>query len=381
MCPVCRSPLGAPIYCSSGPLSITSLCELRQEQALVHFCPRCGHTSTPPLPDLRAYYDASYRILVDSEEEDQLYALVKGVPVYRTEHQAATLLRKAELARNARVLDYGAGKASTLSALVKIRPDIAAHVFDVSETYLPFWRRFLTEDRYATYQPQPGWRDSFDVVTSFFALEHAADPTAFLGSVRDLLRPGGVVYGIVPNLFTNTADLVVVDHVNHFSRESLSYLLTAAGFDVLDVDGEAHNGAWVFLGRKTGTAPRSLPPAPDPALGSRLREMAAYWSGFAEGVRAFESGRAGGRPAAVYGSGFYGTFLSTCLQHPERVECFVDRNPHRQKQRLLDKAILDPAALPPSIEVVYVALNPRHARSAIQDLTCWNGRNLEFYYP
>jgi len=84
---------------------------------------------------------------------------------------------------------------------------------------------------------------------------------------------------------------------------------------------------------------------------------------------------------AVYGSGFYGTFIATCLKHPDRVACFLDQNPHRQRQRLLDKPILPPEHLPADISVVYVGLNPRLAHAGIQSVTAWHGKSHHYFYP
>ena len=77
-CHVCGGPLGKPCYRSARPVSITSLCEVQPRTTTVNFCAGCGHLQTETPPDAAAYYDHDYKILVDSEEEDQLYAEVAG---------------------------------------------------------------------------------------------------------------------------------------------------------------------------------------------------------------------------------------------------------------------------------------------------------------
>lgn len=379
---MCQTPLGEPVYRSPGKISVTSLCAIRDEAIEVRFCDRCGHTSTPPLPGLRAYYHEEYKILIDSDEEDQLYAVREGRKIYRTEHQAETLERKTRLASGARVLDYGAAKASTLRALAQRRPDLVPHAFDVSDLYLPFWKRFLRPDQFAVFETPLEWAGSFDLVTAFFSLEHVAEPRGFLKSVRSLLKPGGTLYAIVPNVFSNTADLVVSDHINHFSRHSIAHLLALAGFQALEIDDQSHTSAWVVTARPSpDDGLPTEPAAPPPGLRQEVEGMGDYWRTFGDRVAAFEEQTGRGRPAAVYGSGFYGTFISTCLRDRSAVRCFVDQNPFRQKQRLLDKPILAPDALPEEIEVVYVGLNPLHARAAIDSLDMWRGREREFFFP
>ena len=376
-CNICEGPLGPPVYRSSRPFSVTSLCEVLGGHTEVFHCPCCQHVQTSPLPDLAAYYDKTYQILVSSEEEDQLYAVVNGRRVFRTEHQVETLLRLVDLPRAARVLDFGCAKASTLKALCERRPDVQPHVFDVSEMYRGFWEKFVPAENQATYRPKPEWGGRFDVVVSFFALEHVEDPRAVLAQAASLLRDGGVFYGIVPNLFTNAADFVVADHVNHFTAPSLRRLCAASDLVAEKIEEAAHTGAWVFTARK-GASPASGAAVED--LGPQVREIAGYWSDFGERVRGFEVSHRGDA-AAIYGAGFYGTFIATQLERPEAVSCFLDQNPHRQKQALQGKPIVPPESVPAIARVVYVGLNPAHAQATIQAVPALSGERLAFFYP
>jgi SAM-dependent methyltransferase len=326
------------------------------------------------MPDLAAYYAHAYTILIDSEEEDQLYQVVGGRRVMRVEHQVRTLQAKLPLPPGARVLDFGCAKSATMKGLLAERPDLAVHLFDVSDMYVPFWERFLPPERWATHQLPEAWRGSFDAVTSFFAMEHVADPRAMARDLASLLKPGGRAYLIVPNTYVNTADFIVLDHVNHFGARSLQVVMAAAGFGDVEIDAEAHFGAWVVSA--TLAAPER---APEPLALDAARGLATYWAGIGDRVRRFER-EAGGGPAAIYGSGFYGTFLATCLAAPERVACFLDQNPFRQGKRLMDRPILPPEALPRETEVVYVGLNPAVAEANIAQVAAFRDRPRRFCF-
>lgn len=333
------------------------------------------------MADIATYYDTQYRILIDSAEEDQLYQVVDGRKIFRLDHQADTLLRKLSLPSSAAILDYGCAKGGTLKRALAKRGDLRVHLFDVSEMYLPFWRTFIDEEHWAVYQPKESWDGRFDVVTSFFSLEHVVEPRAMLGDVARMLKPGGTFYGIVPNTFANTADFVVSDHVNHFSATSLSVLLETSGFRVVDIDDRAHASAFVFVAIADGS--NGMPPSRTQevaAVGREVAGIADYWRTFAERVQAFEGAHTG-RPAAVYGSGFYGTYLATCLMDAGAIRCFVDRSPFRQGKTLFDRPIIAPEDLPDVIATVYVGLNPRHARTEIGKVSCWSHRPLDCFYP
>ena len=142
-CNICNDPLGAPVYESVRPVSITSLCQVLAGPTCVWHCANCGHTQTAPLPALEKFYAEDYHILTTSEEEDQLYSVRDGKKLFRTEHQVNTLLAKVNLSLNARVLDYGCGKAATLKALRNNRDDVVPHVFDVGNQYRDFWNDFV----------------------------------------------------------------------------------------------------------------------------------------------------------------------------------------------------------------------------------------------
>ncbi len=373
-CCICGESLGAPVYESARPVSITSLCQVLDGPTRVWHCENCGHTQTAPLPALEKFYAEDYHILTASEEEDQLYTVREGQKIFRTEHQVATLLEKIEFPPNAQVLDYGCGKAATLKALRGRREDLAPHVFDVGEQYRDFWDAFVPAGNQAVNEVPAEWAGRFDAVISFFALEHVAAPREFVAEAHRLLRDGGTFYFLVPNVFANTADLVVADHVNHFSESSLQGLLADAGFAVREIDGAAHNSAWVVVAEKrnsNGMASNTN------AVADAINEMAEYWNEFGNRVRVFENASNG--EAAIYGSGFYGTFIHACLERPELVACFLDQNPHRQKQTLLEKPILAPEKLPETARRLYVGLNPRIAREELSAVD-WQ-RELEVFLP
>lgn len=383
-CNVCGQQLADPVYVSGGNLSVTSLCEMYAEPTEVFSCKHCSHTQSRELADVSGYYDTCYKILIETEEEDQLYKIIDGQRVFRIEHQVNTLQHKIVIPEGARVLDYGCAKGASLKRLVAMRPDITPCLFDVSEMYIPFWRKFTCPENWATYTPRPDWRASFDLVTSYFALEHVAQPAGMLATVFDLLKPGGCFYCIVPNCYSNTADLVVIDHINHFSDESLRRLFAQAGFVSIDIDSRSHDGAFIVSGRRPLPGESVLPYCEDrprvTQLCQQIQEMAAYWQGIAAHIRAFEQAHSHGARAAIYGSGFYGTFIAAALAEFATVECFLDQNPFRQGKQLLGRPIIAPEALPVGIEVLYVGLNPATARATITAVPMFQGRRLTFFY-
>jgi 2-polyprenyl-3-methyl-5-hydroxy-6-metoxy-1,4-benzoquinol methylase len=82
---------------------------------------------------------------------------------------------------------------------------------------------------------------SFDVVTLNSVLEHVNEPRRMLAEVRKLLKPGGALFIIVPNveslacrvLHERAATFDGRNHLIYFSPATLSRMLAAEGLDVV----------------------------------------------------------------------------------------------------------------------------------------------------
>ncbi|MCD6060392.1 MAG: methyltransferase protein [Moraxellaceae bacterium] len=379
-CNVCSAPLGELLYESAPERSLTSLGRIYEGTTRVYSCTSCAHLQSTEMHAVDEFYDLDYDILVDSEEEDQIYEVRAGKPVYRTEHQVAVLLQKLDLPSGAKLLDYGCAKSSTVRMLLQQRPDLVPHLFDVSERYIPFWERFVQPENWATYEPRSEWEGRFDVVTSFFSLEHIVQPVEAMVRVARFLRPGGRFYCIVPNVFTNTADFIVADHVNHFTRPSLERLIADAGLRVVEIDDAAHRGAWVIVAEHSGM---EAVPTPEGALAPVLAELARigrFWDEAGKRVAAFEAQLAPDTPVAIYGAGFYGAFVAANLARPDNVRCHLDQNAFLQGRQMNGKPILPPAELPAEVRTLLVGLNPAHARRIIADIPALAARELDCFF-
>jgi 2-polyprenyl-3-methyl-5-hydroxy-6-metoxy-1,4-benzoquinol methylase len=112
---------------------------------------------------------------------------------------------------------------------------------------------------------------SFDAVTLWSVLEHLHDPRGVLTAVREVVKPGGRVFLVVPNyqslerrLFrTRWFGLDLPRHLYQFSPATIRRMLATAGFQVESLDhASGHDGVrWSLrlLARKP------LPGEPGPA--------------------------------------------------------------------------------------------------------------------
>ena len=381
-CNACHGALSLPIYESPENHSITTMSTLVQGRTHIYFCDNCGHLQTSELPNLAEYYSTEYTINGASEDDDQVYKIIDGQPVFRADHQAAVLQSKLTFPDGCRVLDYGCAKAPTLRKLLALNPGIDPYLFDLTDKYQPFWQRFPRQPHTSVGTPDPDWNGKLDVVLSFYALEHVNDLDTAICNIKRLLKPEGIFYFIVPNVYQNIADFVVADHINHFSERSIQVSLERHGFDNISVDSAVHDAAYVVTARNAGA--ESISSSPENAviadLRARATDMSAYWKDIVEKIRKFEDALPGDAHVAIYGAGFYANFIALSLQNAARVSVFIDQNPHLQGTVLHDRPVIAPSALPGNVSHVMVGLNPRTAQSSIHAIEVFNSRNIEFLF-
>ena len=141
------------------------------------------------------------------------------------------------------------------------------------------------------------------------------------------------------------------------------------------IDRDAHRGAFVVLARKPD-APRAIEVPDSSEVESTCRvltEIAGYWNGAAERIRSFEQSLPVDEPVAIYGAGFYGAFIASCLVYPQRIVCHLDQNPFLQGRQLDGRPVLAPAQLPAGIRTLLVGLNPAHARAIVESIPALAG--------
>ena len=93
----------------------------------------------------------------------------------------------------------------------------------------------------ASREPCP---NSVDVVTTWEVLEHINEPNEFIGQIRNILKPGGLLFVCVPNINALVTRILHEKawtfgghaHVSFFSIETLSRLLEKHEFEILETD-------------------------------------------------------------------------------------------------------------------------------------------------
>ena len=199
-------------------------------------CQACGFVHMWPRPSeayLMEYYAAA-----------GVYAL----PSQRAEDYANVIADKVGLLRrflgippgstfSGTAVDYGAGQGVTLKALTELG-------FEARGVEISARARQAAEALFGVTMRDGDLSDfnegEISALTMFDILEHLLHPKVFLTEAYAKLKPGGVLLVAVPNydslerMVSGAASkaLIFPEHVNQFTRASLSRMLADCGFDI-----------------------------------------------------------------------------------------------------------------------------------------------------
>lgn len=379
-CRVCGTEIAKPSYEASAP-ALTSMMAFVDIPTLAFVCDECGHAQCGDLPDIDSFYDTTYRISMESDDHDQIFSVdAQGKPIFRTDHQAAVGLRLLDLPQDALVLDYGAAKADTLRKMLLVRSDLQPHVFDVSSDYKPSWMKWVAPENQATYTVPAEWHGRFQAIISHFVIEHVETPVEFLKTLRLLLAPGGSVLLSMPDVAANPGDMTVADHLNHFSRASLKRAFALSGFTVEAIDGDAFPGAFFAVAVRSEEMPVIERDAAEVTQAAQsAKDICAFWEKATKRLDG-SAKKFTGRRAAVYGSGFYGSWIHSRISSDVDLTSFLDQNPKLQGSSHFGRPVIAPAEIADDIDVVFVGLNPLKARAIIAQQPLLNRPGLDLVW-
>ena len=267
-------------------------------------------------------------------------------PMTRSEWLVQQVIRQAALPASGRLLDIGCGNGAFLGAFSGIMPDWTLAGTELSDAMRAIVERIPRVEALYTgaLEEIPG---HFDVISLVHVLEHISRPLELLAAVSKKLAPGGTVFVQVPDAARNPFDLLIADHVSHFTRDTARALLESAGYSVFEAE-----QSWVVKEISMLATYGGVLTPRDPLPDVRDASRALDW---------LLSARAGAIAARVGATGPFGLFGSsiaaTWLAHEVDcgIEFFVDEDPGRHGHRFMGRLVVGPNDVPPA-SVVYVGI-------------------------
>ena len=241
-------------------------------------------------------------------------------------------------------LDYGCGKGAFLRAISDRLPAWSLVGADLTET-----NRSDVEGipgaEYVTI-PKLEANRRFDLISLIHVVEHLANPAQVLVELASMLTETGLIVIQVPRYETNPFDLVVFDHLSHFSGRSLRSLATLAGLDVLFFSDNLISRELTLV----AGLPRGLANDDGP-LASREVEspvLAVDWLSVCRDL--IQELTTGPYPMGILGTAVGALWLDRCAD--STTAFFVDEAPGNAGRVFFGRPIVSPSQVPDGAQVL-----------------------------
>lgn len=222
---------GAPcLLCAAAPAGAT----FRIDGARIGRCPSCGLVQQVDRPRAPAgVYDAAYFARDDPKGGYANYFLDSEINKRTFQRRLRDIEMRAP--RLGRLLDVGCALGDFVIAASSA--GWAAEGVEVSEFAAAAARRRGAPVHLGDVRRLDLPRGGYEVVTLYDTVEHLDDPVGTLTAVRDLLRPGGIVHIVTPNVAGLQARLLGRwwfhykrdEHLAYFAPATLRRAVAASG--------------------------------------------------------------------------------------------------------------------------------------------------------
>ena len=363
-CQICGADVLVEIEDFAALSRVTSDCLPFRPGGRLGVCDGCG--AIQKVPDQRWLADTAeiyqkYDIYHQSGGVEQsVFDAMTGQPKQRSRVLAEHVASALHLQRAGRLLDFGCGSGPMLGAFSEVRPQWSLCGFDLDHRKL------------ARLEQIPGFSalytgalaevpSHFDLVTMSHSLEHLPAPHTVLCSLREKLTRDGWLFIQVPNAGQNPFDLVVADHLCHFTADTLAHLVARAGFTIEQVETNWINKEISLLARPADALSVSPQPVRQPLVVERVRAYVSWLHAVVGDARC----TAATKPFGLFGTSISATWLFAHLV--DDVQFFIDEDPARVSSHHMQQPIWPPDKAPVNA-VVYLVLIPAIAHAVRERL-------------
>jgi SAM-dependent methyltransferase len=275
-------------FCGRGELGFAYLPDGSTRGLKVHVCRHCGLVqSTPRIARTRERHGAAVSGGAD-------WGNVRYGKGFRTAMAMAALSRHADLTRDLTLLDVGSNRGSFARAFLDMAPAAQLTAVEPDERFAASCADLPRTDLVQARTENTAFADaSFDIVHSCHTIEHLAAPFAALKDHARVLKTGGLLVIDAPNIALVGGEDIVEEwfidkHLFHFSARTLSRMIEAAGFTVIEQNDPADAINLLFVARKADTQAQTV--AADPAeVAAAMALMNRYQHTRARNLAALET--------------------------------------------------------------------------------------------
>ena len=335
---------------------ITSDCRAYPSGGSLYVCLACG--GVQKIPDARWQHEVAsiysgYEAYYQSGGDEQIvFDRSTGTPRRRSDVILANLVTSAVLPDRGRALDVGCGNGATLNAMSVALAGWTFFGYELGDSALPRLARISRFEKLHTGS-LVAIEQCFDLVTMVHSLEHFPAPASVLAELLPIVG-GGKLFIEVCNVDENPFDILVADHLMHFSPETLTKLLLRVGYTPVSVatDWVAKEISLMANVVEPGASIAESATVDGAAVHRRLNGYVQWLQNLREAAIAAAQGT---RPFGLFGTSIAATWLAPQLLG--KVSFFVDEDSSRIGREHLGLPIVHPSAVPQDAQI-FLALAP-----------------------
>ena len=294
-------------FCGSNSLVFAYQPEGSARGLKVHVCHHCGLVqSTPRIDRTEKRHEAAVSGGAD-------WGNVRYGKGFRTQAAMDALARHACFEDHIALLDVGSNRGRFAAAFLEAAPKAEITAVEPDERYAGSSAGLPRTTLIRARIEDTALADArFDIVHSCHTIEHLAHPFASLKDHARVLKPGGLLVLDAPNIALIGGDDILEEwfidkHLYHFSETTLTRMVEAAGFTILERPDPGDRINLLIVARKTGAPIATIAADPmevaraDNLLASYVRTRAANCAALADAARELQSLRS--QRVALWGAG------------------------------------------------------------------------------
>ena len=216
----------------------------------------------------------------------------------------------------------------------------------------------------------------YDQISLIHVLEHFVDPLKALSSLRGLLSPSGRILIELPNILENPFDILIADHVVHFSPPVLQKFVEKAGFTGILCETSWIRREITLVAAASSDAPTRHAAYADNAAALQARKLVQDSIAWLRNlIETAEEWTKTSRRFGLFGTSIAATWLASNIG--DTVDFFVDEDPSRIGGEFLGRPVLAPSEVGED-DTLFLALVPEIADSIYRRLS---NRNENWVLP
>lgn len=341
---------------------VTSDCKPWPAGGTLFACETCGAIQKRAdqfwLDEVQRIYDA-YDIYQLSSGSEQIIFNREGCATPRSQTLTDHFISSVELPSQGKLFDIGCGNGAALLNFSRRLPNWSFCGSELSDGALETLENIPGFDTLytASLDVIPA---RFDVVSMIHSLEHMPAPYECLTNAVELLKDTGTLLIEVPNIESSLFDILIADHLSHFSIATLDFLSRRSGLQILECSDQVLPKEITLIG--IGGKTRKKAGCDSNKRQVTVKRNIAWLHDLLTSART----EAAHRKVGIFGTSISAMWLYGAIER--NVAFFVDEDTTRIGKSIQGRPILSPRDVQPG-ESVFVPLVPPSAANVIQRLS------------